>query len=111
MITPPKAKQQTTPAKSQSPTIKRNSPTRRCKTPEQRVIKWTIGQKDQIEIDDQRGDHVIKDIIEKSFEKKVEKGHCFVYESCEKEMDRSWKELLNLRSEITRLLWEEERRV
>ena len=54
---------------------------------------------------------VIKEIISKSFDKKIQKGHCFVYEENDKEMDHSWKELLSLRSEITRLLWEEERRV
>lgn len=90
---------------------------KRSKTPVSETLQWKLqegGKELQVSLDiknEKSVDSVIKKIIEKSFEKKIQKGHCFVYEECDQEMDRSWKELLDLRSEITRLLWEEERRV
>ena len=98
---------------------------KRAKTPEitkKSTINWKIedkseicekneGKKMEIEIEAKEKGSAIREIIEKSFEKKIQKGHCFVYEENAKEMDKSWKELLDLRSEITKLLWEEERRV
>lgn len=88
---------------------------KRSKTPDCDSLKWKLGdKKEELSIDLKRkpkGDSIIMEIIEKSFDKKINKAHCFVYEERDQDIEKSWKELLNLRSEITKLLWEEERRV
>ncbi len=90
------------------------------KTPKKSLkssLNWKIADKSpeenclEIDLEVKNNGSAIREIIDKSFEKKIQKGHCFLYEENDKEMEKSWKELLNLRSEITKLLWEEEKRV
>ena len=94
--------QSVSPLKSPVSTEKRSA------TPDS--LLWRF-EKSELSWKTPKKDGIIKDIIEKSFEKKFNKGHCFLYEEMDGELDYSWKELLNLRGEITKLLWEEERRV
>jgi len=81
---------------------------KRSNTPDS--LLWRF-ENNEISMKSPLKDGIIKEIIEKSFEKKLNKGHCFLYEDIDGELDNSWKELLNLRGEISKLLWEEERRV
>ena len=53
---------------------------------------------------------VVRNICEGN-DGKILKGHCFLYETEDEKIESSWKDVLDLRGKIARLLWDEERNV
>lgn len=56
------------------------------------------------------GNSVVRNICERN-DGKILMGHCFLYETEDDKIESSWKDVLDLRGKIARLLWDEERKV